>query len=661
MALESRLPPLDDRSYDDIRKEARQRIARYTPEWTDFNDGDAGMALVETFAFMTDMLLYRLNRMPLHARLKFLDMVGITLQAARPAQAYLSFAMEQPWPQATVEVPARTQVAAAADEQGAVVFETERRLLAFAAELAVVRSCIGGAVLDRSSQNAEAATPWALFSDSPDPGAALLLGFAYDGAFPARSELALTFWLDQGLGRAPLRCGGAHFGSGVKIAWEGYDGRDWRAVSLLADETAGFFRSGQVLLQTPAAGVLQRVALGGVAAPHYWLRARVVRGGWDRPPMALAVRINTVPASQGETVEGEILGGSDGSVQQTLRLGAHPVLDGTLQLSIDEGDGRGFLRWQEVDDFVDPEQMPALDAQARRERRFYVLNRSQGEVRLDGRRAHAPAANPERPDASVRADRYRHGGGRRGNVAAGALNSLLTPVAGIDAGKTSNLFAADGGADEETLEAAELRGARSIRSRGRAVTGEDFEQIALSAGPVGRARALPLFHPDFPGTPVPGVVTVVIVPDQPGPAPMPSAALLRCVCAALDQARLLGTEVYVAPPTYLAVRVVAELVAEAEADPALLKAAALQALATLFDPLRGGADGRGWPFGGDIHFSRVHHALLLPGVARLGAVEVTLDGTTYPACSDIALPAGALLAAQEHEVSILTADEEDMP
>ena len=391
MALESRLPLLDDRSYDDIRKEARQRIARYTTEWTDFNDGDAGMALVETFAFMTDMLLYRLNRVPQHARLKFLDMVGIAPQAARPAQAYLSFTMEQPWPSGTVEVPLRTQVAGPADDQGPIVFETERRLIAFAARLAIVHSSIGGATLDRSVQNAEAAVPWAIFTDSPDPGSALVLGFAYDGAFPARTELALTFWLAEGLGQTPLCCGGAMPGSSVKIAWEGYDGRDWRAVSVMADDTGAFMRSGQVFLKTPAAGVLQRAVLGGVTEPHYWLRARVVRGGWDQAPLALAVRINTVRASHGETVEGEILGGSDGTVQQTLRLSGHPVLEGSLVLSIDEADGLGFQQWHEVDDFVDPDQTPGLDATAQRERHFFVLDRTLGEVRLDGRRAHAPA------------------------------------------------------------------------------------------------------------------------------------------------------------------------------------------------------------------------------------------------------------------------------
>jgi predicted phage baseplate assembly protein len=656
MAIADRLPRLDDRTYDDLRREARQRIARYTPEWTDFNDGDCGMALVEVFAFMTDLLLYRLNRLPRHARLKFLEMVGIAPEAARPARTYVTVGVEKPWPAATVEVPRRTRVAAPADD-GPVIFETSRRLVAFAPELAVVQSFVGGAVIDRTADSARADAPWTLFTDAPDPGTALLLGFAYDGAFPARTELAVTVWLAEGQGLTPVVCGGGPIANGVRIAWEGFDGRDWRRISVLKDETAGFFRTGQIVLKTPAEGVLRRAAMNGVAEPHYWLRARVERGGWDRPPLALAVRINTVEASQGETIEGEILGGSDGTVRQTFRLGNAPVLEGTLELSIDEGEG--FTRWQEVDDFAAPADTPGLDPEVRRERRLYVLDRTVGDVRLDGYRAHAPAANPDRPTSSVRADRYRAGGGTRGNVSAGALATLLTPVPGLDAAATANLFAAEGGTDEETLEAAELRGAGVIRSRTRAVTAEDFEHIAMAAGPVGRAKALPLHHPDFPDTPVPGVVTVVVVSDKQGPAPHPSEALLRCVCAALDKARLLTTEVYVVPPCYLTVQVTAELYADPDADTAGLKQAALDALAGFFHPLRGGPDGTGWPFGGDIHFSRVHHALLLPGVDRLGTVEIALDGTAHPPCTDVPVPAGALLRSGDHEVTILIAGDED--
>ena len=46
MPLEAQLPVIDDRTFDDIVAEARTRIPRYTPEWTDFNDSDPGMDVI---------------------------------------------------------------------------------------------------------------------------------------------------------------------------------------------------------------------------------------------------------------------------------------------------------------------------------------------------------------------------------------------------------------------------------------------------------------------------------------------------------------------------------------------------------------------------------------------------------------------------------------
>src|SRR5882672_7112029 len=56
------LPNLDDRRYDDLVAEALARIPTYSPEWTNHNPSDPGITLVELFAYLTDMLLYRLNR-----------------------------------------------------------------------------------------------------------------------------------------------------------------------------------------------------------------------------------------------------------------------------------------------------------------------------------------------------------------------------------------------------------------------------------------------------------------------------------------------------------------------------------------------------------------------------------------------------------------------
>src|SRR4051794_11725295 len=85
------VPNLDDRSFADLVAEARARIPVHTPEWTNFNEGDPGITLVELFAFMTENLLYRSNRIPEANRRKFLTLLGIPLQPAMPGQGIVIF------------------------------------------------------------------------------------------------------------------------------------------------------------------------------------------------------------------------------------------------------------------------------------------------------------------------------------------------------------------------------------------------------------------------------------------------------------------------------------------------------------------------------------------------------------------------------------------
>src|ERR1043165_7014075 len=55
-------PKLDDRSFHDIVEEAISMIPSYAPEWTNHNPSDPGITLVELFAYLTEMLVYRVNR-----------------------------------------------------------------------------------------------------------------------------------------------------------------------------------------------------------------------------------------------------------------------------------------------------------------------------------------------------------------------------------------------------------------------------------------------------------------------------------------------------------------------------------------------------------------------------------------------------------------------
>ena len=177
----------------------------------------------------------------------------------------------------------------------------------------------------------------------------------------------------------------------------------------------------------------------------------------------------------------------------------------------------------------------------------------------DGENGRIPVANPANPGANVIAREYRVGGGMRGSVPAKALKTLVTPIDGIDDSKVENLLPSHSWRDEETLREAKKRAPRAIRSRCRAVTAEDYEHLALQAANIKRAKALPLFHPSFPDVKsgVPGVITVIVVPDadKKTPMPTPSEGTLRTVCAYLDQRRLLTTELYVIKPVYQRVEI----------------------------------------------------------------------------------------------------------
>src|SRR5919205_3351320 len=82
-------PKLDDRTYADIVAEAVRLIPRYCPEWTNHNPSDPGITLLELYACMTEMVIYRLNKDPEKSFLTFLDLIGVRLKPPEPARVVL--------------------------------------------------------------------------------------------------------------------------------------------------------------------------------------------------------------------------------------------------------------------------------------------------------------------------------------------------------------------------------------------------------------------------------------------------------------------------------------------------------------------------------------------------------------------------------------------
>jgi predicted phage baseplate assembly protein len=664
MPLQDALPTLDDRTYDDLMREVRTRIARYTPEWnpgwTDVNDSDPGVTLTQVFAWLSEMLLYRMNRVPALNYIKFLELIGVELRAAEPARAEVTLPVDPKFASPTVQVRIGTQLSADPGDGGPqLIFETTRAMVAFRARLAaIVRYDPDTGFAPLSNENDQATQAFQPFGARAIDDAFLGLGFEDPANPPAVNpaplpgetlDLAIVAAGDnQGVSYVTCSGGTGAAQGPATLVWEYNDGTSWRSLTLLRDDTMAFTRSGHVVLKLPALGIplaAQTTIAPGDTTPRFWLRARVTKSQYEKPPRLLAIRTNTVPVDQAETIQGEVLGGSDGSRNQVFQLANKPVLAGSLELAIQVSDD-GPETWSEK---------PDLFGSGPSDNDF-VLNRTTGEILAgDGVHGNVPVAYVGDPGGNVVAAKYRFGGGRRGNVAAGTITTLVTTVDGIDAGKVANLQAAFAGQEEETLDEAKQRAPSTLRSRDRAVTASDFEYLAKQAGNIKRAKALPGFHPEFPTLKLPGVVSVIVVPDSDPatPAPMPSDGTLRNVCTFLDARRLLTTEVLVLKPSYQSILVIADVVVIDTADSTVVHDAIVKTLVDYFHPLRGGEDGMGWPFGGTIYYSRVSQRIgSVPGVGSVERLTIVLDGNEQPPCTDVQIARNGLLSSVDHQVQV---------
>ena len=124
---------LDDVRFQELVSEARTRIVRHAPEWTEHNVSDPGITLIELYAWLTELLVYRINRIPERLHFGLLALVGVEPRPPECASVVVRFMVDQPGGGAVV--PAGTEIASprtAGSES--VVFQT-------AVELVVPHDC----------------------------------------------------------------------------------------------------------------------------------------------------------------------------------------------------------------------------------------------------------------------------------------------------------------------------------------------------------------------------------------------------------------------------------------------------------------------------------------------------------------------------------------
>lgn len=211
----------------------------------------------------------------------------------------------------------------------------------------------------------------------------------------------------------------------------------------------------------------------------------------------------------------------------------------------------------------------------------------------------------------------------------------------------------------ETLDQAVIRARKDMKTVTRAVTSGDYETLALGTPnvKVKRAKAIPRYHPNMDRE-VPGIVTMVVIPDEPGPPGLPGIEFFDEVYRHLGQKRLLTTELFVIPPVYVEVSVEAKVVIK----PGYLCSTVIEnvnaGLNNFLHPLSGGSDGGGWPFGRPVYLSEIYEVIdRAPGVDYVNTVLLKKEKGDFIDDSIIISPHG-LVYPGEHSITALEEKEE---
>lgn len=575
-------PNLDDKTFDRLLEEGRGLIPRYAPLWTDHNESDPGITLIELLAWLTEAMLYRLNRIEDRHKLKYLRLLGASPVAGKAAKTDLTFESA-----ANVTLTKGQKVwTTTAGQDLCFELDEEIHVRPVTLKRVIVDEMTG--VFDRTALNEQGDQFYPAFGLTVQKGAALYLAFD-------RGPDTVTFFCY--LYETDLIEAGSHGReadyafSNAKLRWEITSPGGWKSIAPKLDGTESFKKSGSLVFDNIEDWTAATIPMwtDPKGAAWHWLRCVVEESEFEYPPRIHTLKMNTVSATHGQTIEGDEIRVSDGSPWQTVKLSRSPVLAQSLILSVDG------TPWRESPDF----DGSGLDDC------HFVLDCEKGEVTFgDGLLGKVP------PEGSVvRVEKYRVGGGEEGNIKAG--RQWILP--GHDEVVVANHIDAQGGEKGETIEEATLRFLKDLKVPYPAVTSSDFEYIARNTpgARIAKAKAIPNYDPDM--GPRKGTVTVAVIPYTPldflEKPPAPSKGLLKAICRHLDEHRLLGTEIRVVGALYIKVQVTLQVTSTGDVPDEALGATIVESLNKFIHPVKGWTDGKGWPLGRAVYRSEIYELL----------------------------------------------------
>jgi predicted phage baseplate assembly protein len=623
-------PKLDDLTWADMMAAIRRRIpAESGGTWTLHAPVDPGVTLLELFAYLLEQRLYWLDQVPDALVVAILRLLG--LETPRPAQAATT----------VLQLTADSMVV----PKGTVMFRDPLGRITFTLDDDVTVFPLDGEVTvwtdrDRTADLRARRGVSLLASDGSAAEARFTLPLT---GTHTTGWLSLLFELDAPAAIPPSWSPRAVCGVGppADLTWSCFRPGTDTAVAFaeVQDGTAGLRRSGIVRLRLPE----------GWTTEDRGLLISTQAATFPAPPRLLQLAVNVCAARHLEK-RTATCADLEEQISEWLKLpGQHLFLPDAAGRLLEAELTLAGEKWEPVADFT-------FGASADR---IFTLDRAEGALVFgDGLTGRIPQ-RAERVTVN-----YVIGGGRAGN---GGLTGNWLPVTNLGRLVGANLVQAADGEDPETVAEARERAAGALGEVTRAVTADDFVTLARTTPGVAVARAYASLgeHPGFQCSAVPGAVTVHIVPFVPRDftredfvaAPQPDPAMICAVAARLAEARLLTAEVFVRAPAYRSVTLRVDL-SRNPGDRAQVSTVVEVAMRRYLDPLVGGDDATGWPFGEPLRPSALLRAAqrALGDLADVAAVAISLDGPAEE-CRDVALRAGELPVLRSIRTRVVPAAE----
>jgi len=636
------LPPLllDDLDWAQLTDAARLRIpALSAGQWTLHAPVDPGITLIELYAWLLDQRVYMLDRVPEPLFRAVIGLLGESMQPVSAARTVLTLERSGP----LTEIPAGTALEIARAATGPVFSTREGIQLLDVARVGVVTPGPGGALVDHSNDLREQRSVTLLPADGGGSEARIILYLRTAPTTGATRRFSLFLDVDAPPKVLPeWNPEAADVPPPAEITWWYSRGtplppQPFAAVTV-HDGTRGLRRAGVVRFPVPADWAPDGPAVGGLYPYSLFVRTRAAT--FTFRPTVRRIAPNAAIAEHRRIVR------EDRRITDwlplpglgiTLDVSSAPPVPNAVRLHIREADGQ-WHRWLPVSDFARSGPADRLFRVDRARRRIEFGDGFTGRIPRPDRTVPAPGTNVH---IAVTV-----GGGADGNVGSG-LSWTGTDAADV---RAVARVSAVGGHDAETLDQARVRIGGLLNRVERAVTLGDHVTLAeaTSGVAIARAHAAVGFHPGHPCTVVPGAVTVFVLPwaprgDDVDPAnhvaaPIPDPGALAAVRAHLEHTRMVGTEVWVCPPRYRTVRLAVQVLGD-PVDAAAARVRIDQALRRFLDPLEGGDDGTGWPFGGPIRPSvLMREAIRAVRDGEVDLVAIGLDGAApSESCDEVRL------------------------